>query len=494
MVRQNRGHGCLQASPLLLQQCIAEFARVVVASHPRAGLTRSRLGRAVTPPLRQAVALWQLATARLLLSGCELDICPKNGAFRAGHTACIRGAMPNVALAPDRSLPLLVQELTTLSSFEALEREWRTLEQHSGVPFTSWDWAFAWWTELREDKLGVKDSLSLRTVRTGEGQLVAVAPMLITRRPSMGPLCVRQLQFFGADPNITELRGLVAAPEWHSQAYAALVADALRHTDGWDSLLLSGVPADFELGALSQSPEFQWLGETTQFELCVPNSWETFRSGLPRNIKESLRKCYNSLRRDELPFRLTIAERVSELESALERFFKLHAARSQVTDTVTHRDVFETPEARRFLNEVCRRFAERGCLRIFQLQVGDRVVAVRIGFIVGSTLYLYYSGYDLEFAKYSVMTTTVAEAIKYAIENGFERVHLSTGRDVSKTRWNPFERTVRQALLVSPTMRAKLTHHMYRHALSAIETMPALRRATTFLARRTPPPAPLVRL
>jgi len=39
--------------------------------------------------------------------------------------------------------------------------------------------------------------------------------------------------------------------------------------------------------------------------------------------------------------------------------------------------------------------------------------------------------------KYSVMTTTVAEAIKYAIANGLNTVNLSPGADVSKTRWGP---------------------------------------------------------
>jgi hypothetical protein len=90
------------------------------------------------------------------------------------------------------------------------------------------------------------------------------------------------------------------------------------------------------------------------------------------------------------------------------------------------------------------------------------------------------------------MTTTVAEAIQYGIKHGFARINLSTGKDVSKARWDPAERVTRQALLMSSSTRAKITHHMYRQALHAIGSMPALRRATTFLARRsTPPPQAL---
>jgi CelD/BcsL family acetyltransferase involved in cellulose biosynthesis len=313
--------------------------------------------------------------------------------------------------------------------------------------------------------------------------------MLVSRRPSVGPIRVRQLQFFGADPNITELRGLVALPEWRAAAYRALVEHALAHTDDWDSLMLSGITPEVELGAVERSADFNWLYQITDHELQLPDSWEAFRGKLPRNIKESLRKCYNSLKRDELDFRLEVAETPQQVVPALTRFFELHAARAGVADTVHHWDVFRAPEAQRFMIHVCHRFAERGCLRIFQLVIGGEVVAARVGLIAGGALYLYYSGYDPAFAKYSVMTTTVAEAIRYAIEHGFGRVNLSTGSDVSKTRWGPSSRVTRAAMLHSPSVRSKLTHRVYQHALSAIGTSSALRRATTFLTRRSLPPA-----
>ena len=389
--------------------------------------------------------------------------------------------------------PLVVVEHDSAGAFVELEREWRQLESHAGTPFASWDWAVAWWAQLREDKLGVTDTLSIRTLRTSEGQLVAIAPMLISRRPSVGPIRVRQLQFFGADPNITEQRGLLALPEWRSEAYRALVSHALKNAHGWDSMLLNGAPVDLDLAELASASDFEWVGQTADYLLTLPNSWAVFRSSLPRNIKESLRKCYNSLKRDGLQFRLDVAESVESVEPALARFFALHAARAQLSDTVHHFDIFSTAEAKSFLIDVCRRFAARGALRIFQLRVAEQVVAMRIGFVAGDTLYLYYSGYDPAFAHYSVMTTTVAEALQYAILHGFSRVNLSTGNDVSKTRWDPTERVTRHALVMSNSRRAKLTHHMYRQALRAIDAMPALRRATTFLTRRSASLAPAYR-
>src|SRR6478609_12031707 len=231
---------------------------------------------------------------------------------------------------------LIVEEHRSPDCFRELEREWRLLESYAATPFVTWDWSVAWWAQLREEKLGVTDSLSIRTVRTPDQRLIAVAPMLITRRPSLGPICVRQLQFFGADPNITEQRGLLSLPEWRAEAYRALVAHALRDDTAWDSLLLSGVPADLDLSALSDSSDFAWVGQTADYVLDLPNSWDAFRSTLPRNIKESLRKCYNAPKRDGLKFGLQVAETVDEVEPALRHFFALHDARSRMTETVHH--------------------------------------------------------------------------------------------------------------------------------------------------------------
>jgi CelD/BcsL family acetyltransferase involved in cellulose biosynthesis len=76
---------------------------------------------------------------------------------------------------------------------------------------------------------------------------------------------------------------------------------------------------------------------------------------------------------------------------------------------------------------------------VFELNIGGQVVASRIGFVVGDTLYMYYSGFKPCWARYSVTTTILAEAIKYAIACGLKTVDLSPGRNVSKTRWSPRE-------------------------------------------------------
>jgi CelD/BcsL family acetyltransferase involved in cellulose biosynthesis len=387
-------------------------------------------------------------------------------------------------------MTLSVDKIETLDALLGLEREWRDLERasRSGLPFLTFDWCMAWWKHLHEDKLGIRDSLFVRALRSPGGELVAVAPLMITRRPAVGPLCIRNLQFFGADPNITEVRGVLVSDASQIDAHRVLLAHLREVSSEWDTLTLSGVPKEGKLSSVVAAAfrNTEWTTETPDFVLTLTPTWEEFKGKLSRNIKESLRKCYNSLKRDGHDLRVEVTTARGDVAAALDRFFFLHQARAELSGTINHRNVFDAAMARRFLTDVCERFAERDALRIFALNIGDKVAAMRVGFVLGDSLYLYYSGYDPEFGKYSVMTTAVAEAIKYAIEQRFTTVNLSTGSDVSKTRWSPAEIVFRQAYIVSPSRRGEFIHEVYQRVRKAVSESASLRGvAARFLARRS---------
>ncbi|MBV9946039.1 MAG: GNAT family N-acetyltransferase, partial [Myxococcales bacterium] len=211
------------------------------------------------------------------------------------------------------------------------------------------------------------------------------------------------------------------------------------------------------------------LRDIPEYYLHLPATWPEFKATLGRNIKESLRRCYNAPKRDGIVPRLEVVSARADVPRVLDDFFRLHRARASCEDTIHHNDVFESPAAKAFLLDVCQRFAARGAFRMFRLLVGERVVANRIGLVLGDSLYLYYSGFEPAFGRYSVMTTVVAEAIQYAIANRLRMVHLSTGHDVSKMRWGPLERRHREWLVVSPSLRGWVAHHLAQQARSLLD-------------------------
>jgi CelD/BcsL family acetyltransferase involved in cellulose biosynthesis len=147
--------------------------------------------------------------------------------------------------------------------------------------------------------------------------------------------------------------------------------------------------------------------------------------------------------------------------AALERFFVLHASRAEAADMIQHPDRFANQRHRSFFVEYAQRMADLGLLRFFEIEIGGRVVASRIAFVIDSELYFYFAGYDPEWRKYSVMTTLMSEAIRWAIDNSIRVVNLSTGKDLSKVRWRPHEIVYRGGMQIAPTIRGRLGFLMY---------------------------------
>jgi CelD/BcsL family acetyltransferase involved in cellulose biosynthesis len=335
---------------------------------------------------------------------------------------------------------LHVARVVEQAGIQALAREWEQLEHtlRPRTPFTSPLWTSLWWKHFSAQTVWVRDELFVHTVRNESDALIAVAPMMLTTRPAFGPLRVRALQLVGADENVTELRSVVCHPKHQAEVYAALGTYFVAIADRWDWLQWCGVPAAGPARELlGRTGPIEWGRQLPNYYLELPASWDEFKSRLSRNMKEALRKCYNSLKRAGHEFTFRVVSEPDKTQLAVEQFFELHAARARAPNLPHHADVFARSAAREFLLEYALRMAERDQLRIFQLELGGQVVATRVGFVLGGDLYLYYSGYRVEFAQHSVMTTVVAETIKWAISQGLSGVDLSTGKDLSKERWRP---------------------------------------------------------
>ena len=334
------------------------------------------------------------------------------------------------------------------------------------LPFATSGWLHLWWKHYRERRLFVRDRFFVHTVRDAQGALVALAPLVLTERPGRGPLRLRGLAFFGSDKNVTELRGLICAPEHEGPVASALLAHLFEIRQEWDWLAWPGVRDGTEIhGILNQAEGFLWGKQTTDYILALPATWEEFKRGRSRNIKESLRKCYNSLKRDGHAFNFRVVADPAALLASLKRFFELHTQRANAAQLPHHEDVFAIQRARGLLVDLAARPTEALSMRVFELEIAGKVVASRVGFVLGDELYLYFSGYDPSWAAYSVMTTTVAEAVQWAISQGIKSVNLSPGTDVSKTRWGAIPITTSEGTLLSPTRRAGLVFGLQRELL-----------------------------
>jgi CelD/BcsL family acetyltransferase involved in cellulose biosynthesis len=360
---------------------------------------------------------------------------------------------------------ITVETVTTVDGVAALRPCYERLQRATGntLPFALHEWHLAWCHHFLNRNPRIRDEPLFYVLRESGGTCVAVIPLILSRR-RVGPLNIVSIDLLGADPAITEIRAPMIVP-----GYELLTAHAVQHqltnTRGWDWIHWSGISAAFAQ-ALGTDGSLRWLSPLSDFVLDLAPSWEELRGRLKRNVRESLRHCYNSLKRDGHDYELQVIDSPTEVRRNLDRFVELHVMRANLTTAVLHPNRFASRICRDFLYEVCERLSQSGALRLFQLNIASHIVAMRIGFAVGDSLYLYYSGYDPAWARYSVMTTTVAEAIKYAIANGFKTVNLSPTQEVSKMRWSPREIEYPSAYQEGARLRSRLARRVYVKARS----------------------------
>jgi CelD/BcsL family acetyltransferase involved in cellulose biosynthesis len=362
------------------------------------------------------------------------------------------------------AVDLTVDVVRTVAGVAELQRDFAHLQSVTGnrLPFASYEWQLTWCRHFLDQDPEIIDQPMFYVVRDG-GACVAMIPLIRTTR-RLGGLNVSSVSLLGADPAITEIRMPLVQPGYE-ESVAEAVDARLRRARDWDWIQWIGACSDFD-AAIGRLRGLRWQPLAPSYALDLPPTWEELRAGFKRNIRESLRHCYNSLKRDGHEFQFRIASDKCTVRGALDQLFELHARRAAMQGTIAHANRFASPKFRDFICDVCEEFAARGKLRVFQIEIAGNIVASRIGFVTGDSLYLYYSGFDPDWARYGVMTTTIAEALKYAIAQGLKTVNLSPGNDVSKTRWGPGEVPHQTAYEHSGRLRSRFVRHVYLTATS----------------------------
>jgi Acetyltransferase (GNAT) domain len=374
----------------------------------------------------------------------------------------------SVIIAPGGLPPkatVTIDMVTTVDGVASLAPCYERLNRVTGntLPFALHQWHLTWCRHFLNSNPRRDDRPLFYVLRDGAAECVAIIPFIVSRR-RIGPLNFEFLRLLGAEQRLTEIRTPLIESGYEYLAVRA-VRDSLVKTVDWDWIHWTGIGGAFE-EALNIGATMMRQPSWPYYILDLPPTWNQFRRGRKRNIRESLRHCYNSLKRDGHHFELQVITEPAGVRAALDRFLELHSLRANLTNTVVHLNHFASPVARNFLYAVCERLSMSGAVRLFCLRVGAQTVAMRIGFVVGDSLYLYYSGYDPAWSRYSVMTTTEAEAIKYAIAQGLKTVNLSPGKVVSKIRWSPRELEYASAYEQRDRLRSRLVRRAYVRAHS----------------------------
>ena len=333
-------------------------------------------------------------------------------------------------------------ELTPLELLTGPERpEWDALfESQDGVanPFCAPEWVECWYEAFTAPK-----DRFIFTVRKDD-RLTAVAPFFQSRVAASRLPIAKRLQLVGAGQgsSLLELPQILAAPGQEREALRDLVASTLTADTGAHWLETSVTPAMAWF-------EPQWVngtGNPVAFQrhqlsracVVVPlaGSWLTTRSGLKRNVKESLRRSKNRIAKDGRPW--TLHQHTDTLDATVvNRFLELHRSRAlQEQSSSKHPDAFADPARREFMRTVLPRLGKKGRAEILELELAGDIVATQLVLHAPALTYIHSSGFTSDVWDLGPVTFLQGEAISAAADRGEQWINMSPGPNVAKLRWS----------------------------------------------------------
>ncbi|HEU5485272.1 MAG TPA: GNAT family N-acetyltransferase [Microlunatus sp.] len=313
-------------------------------------------------------------------------------------------------------------------------------EGQQGVtnPFCAPEWVEGWY-----EAFTAPADRFLFTVREGD-RLVAVAPFFRSGVAAARLKNARRLQLVGAGQggSLLELPQILALPGQEREAQRAVVAHTLTADTGADWVETSMTPAMawFEPQWVTGSGRSAAFHRQQVSRACVvvplDGSWLTTRSGLKRNVKESLRRSKNRIAKDGRPW--AVHQHTDDLDTVVvDRFLDLHRSRAQQEgSTSTHPDAFADPVRRAMLRAVLPRLGRKGRARMLELELGGAVVAAQLVLHAPGLTYIHSSGFIADVWDLGPVTFLQGEAISAAADRGERWINMSPGPNVAKLRWS----------------------------------------------------------
>jgi CelD/BcsL family acetyltransferase involved in cellulose biosynthesis len=333
-------------------------------------------------------------------------------------------------------------ELTPLAQLAGTERpQWDALfEAQRGVanPFCAPEWVEAWYETFSsaEDRF-------VYTVRDGE-RLSGVAPFFRSRVVARRATVAKRLQLVGAGQggSLLELPQILAAPGQEREVLREVVTTTLTADTGahWVETSVTPSMAWFEPQWVTGTdhPVAFHRHQVSRASVIVPldGAWITTRSGLKRNVKESLRRSKNRIAKDGRPW--AVHSHTDSLDrEVVSRFLELHRSRAaQDQSTSHHPDAFSDPARRAMMRTVLPALGRRNRARILELELGGRIVAAQLVLHAPGLTYIHSSGFTADVWDLGPVTFLQGEAISAAADRGERWINMSPGPNVAKLRWS----------------------------------------------------------
>jgi len=343
-----------------------------------------------------------------------------------------------------------IDEISTPEQFLSLEGIWREVfsNSRSDNVFLTWEWVSSW-----VETYGFRHPLHTLVVYR-DNQPVGIAPWyrdlrrerFSLGRAGLGPagLALRQIRFIGDQGAGSEYLDILAVQGYEQEVWRVLLSHLELDRQNWDILFLDDMsgssPSIPILKALAPLYALRFLQRRKN--VCpfipLPESFEVykFQQANPHQVKATerklkrLRKSHHQMNWFVWPGSdITLN---GQLEEALSTLFELHQKRRH---SKGQRGSFADPLKREFYRRVAHRLAAKGWLRLYTLEVDNRVLSASIGLLYRGRYSFLNSGFDPDWASYGPGSVLKYLEIQDLIQQGVKIYDFLRGDEDYKYRW-----------------------------------------------------------
>ena len=304
---------------------------------------------------------------------------------------------------------------TPMESFQEFLPEWEELLSVSPVKslYLTPQWQQVWW-----DNFGDGRKMAGFYVRDA-GSLMALASL--SRQGE-------EVTFTGS-PDTFDYNDFLVRPGYETAFFAKLLRsleeDRVKTMTLYSLMESSPTLTHLPEQARQRGFRVEIIEEDVAPGLELPSSWDDYLARLSKKDRHELRRKLRRLESVET-WRWYCIDDEDGVSNRLDEFLRL----MRMSDR--DKDEYMTVERVRFFRSMARLTTSLGLLKLFFLEIDGQPVATTLCFDYGSSRMLYNSGYNPDYAYYSVGLLLNALCLRNAIEQGKEYFDFLRGSEPYK--------------------------------------------------------------
>jgi CelD/BcsL family acetyltransferase involved in cellulose biosynthesis len=332
-------------------------------------------------------------------------------------------------------------ELTLVNSIEewkGLEEAWDELVSRSvrPYPFLEFWYLYNWWQTLGGGEWLSSESQLCIVTGFERGKLKGIAPLFVSSKEGSPPA----LRFIG-QIEVTDYLDFIAAEE-DLPAFLTALLDFLDENEAIPvkNLELANLLDDspslriLEQAAEQRQRRFKQTVLQPAPAITLTDSWDEYLQSLNKKQRHEVRRKLRNAERD-FQIELYLVENAAEVIDEIRIFVELMRNEEE-------KKQFLSGETEQYLLSLGKAAFEKNRFNLAFLLLDGQKVAGYLNFIAQNRLWVYNTGWNPDFSKYSPGWLLLSKLIQWSIDQGLQEVDLMRGAEDYKYRFGGIDRHV----------------------------------------------------